>query len=238
LSDSSYAVLASKTDLLYERSMLAATQAAMARYLGRHDQAAKYQNDGIELSKQLGYGKHPWAAFAYADAALNFRMQGHLDEAEKVLASAPQFEELRGGGVGSSGYADVIPKALAAIKLERGDAAAALKLLPPEERDHPSHFPYDDVQLRGEILCAAGLRAEGLSRLEKAIGLQEQLLYAHEPGLARARAVAGLCALQAGQRSRAESLAAQARQAFAVQPDVSPYFKVPLKELERKLAMR
>jgi hypothetical protein len=41
--------------------------------------------------------------------------------------------------------------------------------------------------------------------------------------------------LQAGQRSRAESLAAQARQAFAVQPDVSPYFKAPLKELDQRL---
>jgi len=72
--------------------------------------------------------------------------------------------------------------------------------------------------------------------LERAIGLQEQLVYAHEPGLARARAVTGLCALLSGQRPRAESLAAQARQAFAAQPDVSPYFKAPLKELDRRLA--
>ena len=56
-----------------------------------------------------------------------------------------------------------------------------------------------------------------------------------DPGLARARAVTGLCALSSGQRPRAETLAAQARQAFAVQPDVSPYFKAPLKELDRRL---
>jgi len=236
LIDSSYAVLANKTDRLYDRWELAAGQAMMAMYLGRHDQAALYENDVIDLRKQQGEGNHPWAAFDYANAALNLRMQGRFDEAEKVLASAPRFEELRGGGVGSSGYTDVIPKALAAIKLDRGDAAAALKLLPPEERDQPSHFPFDDVQLRGEILCAAGRRAEGLPRLERAIGLQEQLLYAHDPGLARAHAVTGLCALLAGQRPRAETLAAQARQAFTVQPDVSPYFKAPLKELDRRLA--
>ena len=46
------------------------------------------------------------------------------------------------------------------LGLERGDAVAALKLLPPEERDQPSQFPNDDIQLRGEILCAAGRRAE------------------------------------------------------------------------------
>ena len=217
---------------------MAASQASLATVLGRHDQAARYYSDAIELRKQSGDGKHPWAAGDYIGAALNFTMQGHFDEAEKVLASAPQFEELRGGGVGSGRYADIIPKTLATIKLVRGDAAAALKLLPPEERDQQAPLGYDDIQLRGEILCAAGRRAEGLPRLERAIGIQEQVFYAHEPGLARARAVAGLCALQAGQRSRAESLAAQARQAFAVQPDVSPFFKVPLKELERKLAIR
>jgi len=238
LSDSSYAVLASKSDALYDRWELAASQASLATVLGRHDQAARYYSDAIELRKQSGDGKHPWAAGDYIGAALNFTMQGHFDEAEKVLASAPQFEELRGGGVGSGRYADIIPKTLATIKLVRGDAAAALKLLPPEERDQQAPLGYDDIQLRGEILCAAGRRAEGLPRLERAIDIQEHVFYAHEPGLARARAVAGLCALQAGQRSRAESLAAQARQAFAVQPDVSPFFKVPLKELERKLAIR
>ena len=237
LGDSSYAVLSTRAKSLAERWELAATQGQLAVYLGRHNQAAVYRKDVIELRKQMGDGAHPWAAYDYAWAALNLRMQGRYDDAEKILASAPKFEELKGGGIGSSGYSDVIPKALAAIKLERGDAAAALKLLPPEERDASSHFPNDDVQLRGEILCAVGRRAEGLQRLERSIGLQEQLLYANEPGLARARAVTGLCALAAGQRSRAESLAAQARQAFAVQPDVSPYFKAPSKALDRHLGV-
>jgi hypothetical protein len=51
--------------------------------------------------------------------------------------------------------------------------------------------------------------------------------YEHSPHLARARGVAGLCALAAGKRDRAIELAALASTSLQDQPDVSDYFKRP-----------
>jgi hypothetical protein len=52
------------------------------------------------------------------------------------------------------------------------------------------------------------------------------------------RAVAGQCALAAGQRKVAVQLARQAREAFIAQPGVSPHFKQPLAKLENSLLVR
>jgi len=46
------------------------------------------------------------------------------------------------------------------------------------------------------------------------------------------------CALAAGQRELALTYAELARQAFAEQPGVSPYYKAPLADLERRLQGR
>jgi len=235
LTESSHAVLSANAESLGQRWYLASRQAVVAMHLGRHDEAAKHYQEVIELRKQQGWATHPFAAADYAYAALNLRMQKRFDAAERILTSAPQFEHLKGGGVGSSGYTDLIPRALAAVHLERGDPAAAWKVLPPEERDQTSDAMHDDILLRGQVLCALGRPAEGLPRLERAIGIHERLVYAADPSLARARAVTGQCALLAGQRSRAQTLATQAREAFIAQPNVSPYFKAPLQELEQRL---
>jgi hypothetical protein len=58
------------------------------------------------------------------------------------------------------------------------------------------------------------------------------------PQRAYLRARAGLCAIAAGDRAAARSLAAQARAAFTAQPGVSPYYKAPLIKLERALGLR
>lgn len=62
--------------------------------------------------------------------------------------------------------------------------------------------------------------------------------YEHEPSAARARGVAGLCALANGNRKRAVQLAALARESFRVQSAVSPYFKAPSIKLDRLLAAK
>jgi hypothetical protein len=59
-----------------------------------------------------------------------------------------------------------------------------------------------------------------------------------DPGVARMRAVAGLCAMTAGNRASALAFAAQARAAFTTQPGVSPYYKAPLFKLERSLGLK
>ena len=52
------------------------------------------------------------------------------------------------------------------------------------------------------------------------------------------RSMAGQCALGMGDGAGAISLARQARQAFTIQPAISPYYKAPLIQLERKLGLK
>jgi hypothetical protein len=52
------------------------------------------------------------------------------------------------------------------------------------------------------------------------------------------RAVAGLCALAQGNRNIAEKLAHHFQKAFAAHTQVSPYFKEPLRRLERQLGRK
>jgi len=213
---------------------LVASQGFLEMLLGQHGDAAIHASKAIELGNR-SRGQHPDAVIDYRWAAFNLVMQRKFDEAEALLASAPAVNELQGGGVGSSGYSLWIQRSLAAVKLERGDARGAFKLLPSESDDGPPMPMVDDTQVRGEILCAMGNRIEGLERLERVLKVRASLEYAYHPALAHARSVTGLCALAAGQRSRAVDLATQAREAFTAQPGVSDYFELPLKELDRRL---
>lgn len=233
----SFAVLAPlASQSLTSQWPLVDSQGMLAMLLGHHEDAATHFIKGKSEGIRLGMGQYPAAAFGYRWVAVNLVMQRKFDEAEAQLASAPAFNELQGGGVGSNGYSQVIQRTLAAVKLERGDARDAFRLLPPESDDRPPWLPVlDDTQVRGEILCAMGNGIEGLERLEKVLKVRESLEYAYHPALAHARSVTGLCALAAGQRSRAVELARQAREAFTAQPGVSDYFKLPLNELERRL---
>jgi tetratricopeptide (TPR) repeat protein len=231
----SFAVLAPlASQSLSPQWRLVATQGMLEVFLGQHGDAAIHASKAIELGNR-SRGQHPDAVIDYRWAAFNLVMQRKFDEAEALLASAPAVNELQGGGVGSSGYSLWIQRSLAAVKLARGDAPGAFKLLPPESDDGPPLPMLDDTQVRGEILCAMGNRIEGLERLERVLKVSESLEYAYHPALAHARSVTGLCALAAGQRSRAVELARQAREAFTAQPGVSDYFKLPLNELERRL---
>jgi hypothetical protein len=58
------------------------------------------------------------------------------------------------------------------------------------------------------------------------------------PALARLRAVAGQCALLQGDRAMAQRMAALSRSAFAGQPQVSNWYRLPLAALEASLAAR
>jgi hypothetical protein len=92
--------------------------------------------------------------------------------------------------------------------------------------------------LIGEALCASGRTSEGRHTLNAGVAsLVESGVHRDNPEVARARAIAGRCALAAGDRRQAVELAWQAREAFIKQPDVSSYFKKPSEELDRSLGM-
>jgi hypothetical protein len=78
----------------------------------------------------------------------------------------------------------------------------------------------------------------GLFDLKRSIDSQSVMTGPNHPWLARTRAVAGLCLLAQGKRKLAEELADASRRAFIAQPNVSPYFKEPLKRLENQLGRK
>ena len=175
----------------------------------------------------------------YSHLARNLSMQGRFDEAEAVLASVPNIDPVRGQTMGDPmSYAAVPFLARSRVKLDRGDPAAALALLPPDRADIDD-FPFEHRRLlRGAALCALGRAREGLALMETYTEKAAEETFAYHPGVAHWRAVTGSCALDAGNRPRAMELAELARQAFTRQPGVSPYYKAPLLTLEKRLASR
>jgi hypothetical protein len=104
--------------------------------------------------------------------------------------------------------------------------------------DHPADLALYFQRL-GETLCALGRRSEGLALLQQQVTAGEQNGdYPNAPWLARLRAVTGICALQANDRTTATKYATLARAAFIAQPGVSPYYKAPLFKLELALGLR
>lgn len=206
-------------------------QAEFAMTVGRHGQADELLGRPIQHHVDVSGTQQAWAIDPYLQRALNLDMAGRFEDAEQVLAAAPRLHLTR-EAMDSS-----IPRMLARIRIDRGDAHGALAVLPVEGTDNPAgapEFGYDD-RLRGEILCQLGEWEKGLRLIEDSVQRKQAKYYEHHPDLARAHAVAGLCALSDGQRKRAEAFAARAHASFIAQPDVSPYFKDPLEKLDHLL---
>ncbi len=192
---------------------------------------------------KMGLGSTPFAAYDWWFVARNLSMQGRHGEAETFLFSAPSFGNNTGDR--TSNYSDVIPDALARVRLDAHDIRGAMKALPassiPTGKIDPTNtnsFYIDSWAFHGELACAAGQRVVGLSHLVMAEEALSRQISPNSPELARVRAVTGLCALSLGNRKQAEELASQARRAFIAQPRVSPYFKEPLGRLERQLGTK
>lgn len=205
---------------------------------GDHAEAARHLEEALAINK-VAWPNCPCIVVRYALLARNLSMQGRFDEAEAVLASVPTLGVVVGQTVGDPMvYAHGASLARARVKLDRGDPAAALALLPPD-RDDSEEFPDEHRRLlRGATLCALGKAREGLPLMETYTERFAEQSFAYHPRVAHWRATTGLCALDAGDRPRAMALAEAARQAFAQQTGVSPYYKAPLRKLEQRLARR
>ncbi|WP_280151151.1 serine/threonine-protein kinase [Piscinibacter sp. XHJ-5] len=189
--------------------------------------------------------------------AVNLRMQGRYDDAEAVLLSPAHFEAGQAHSSVNTSPADVnrdtdpfsgdahavkrlaIDRAL--IKLERGDPAAAMALLTPYAESaefQPLQGLENASLIRAAAQCALGRSREALPALQAMTDRVAQVRYPYSAEVAQLRAITGLCAIDAGERGRAGELAELARQAFIEQPGVSPYYKVPLRRLEKRLHRR
>ena len=210
---------------------------------GDHALAARQFGQHLAFRQRIGMASHPWTAWTYAMLAHNLGMQGQVAQALALIGSAPAFDAPSPGSVGGDEPVTDLRLTQAHWLLEQGDAERALALLPPDAADASADFSADAAAidrrlLRGRALCALGQPAQGLTLQLQRIQAIAPGHYAHSPELARARALAGLCALQAGKRSEAAQLAALAQAAFDQQPDVSPYFKQALVALQQRLGVR
>jgi eukaryotic-like serine/threonine-protein kinase len=99
---------------------------------GEHGEADRHLREALQLG-HIALGNWPGIAFRYSHLARNLSMQGRFDEAEALLASAPPIDPVRGQTTGDPmGYVAAMRVARARVKLDRGEPAAALALLPPD----------------------------------------------------------------------------------------------------------
>ena len=241
----SQVLLASSVPVLRAQAEDPGTHALIAESLGwssmhrgEHEEADRHFREALELNK-IAWADSPAIVYRYSELTRNLSMQGRFDDAEAVLASVPNIAPIQGRTVGDpTVYAAAAFLARARLKLDRGDPAAALALLPPDRAD-VEDSPYEHRKLlRGAALCGLGKARDGLPLMETHTEKFAEESFAYHPHVAHWRAVTGLCALDAGNQRRAMELAELARQAFTQQPGVSPYYKAPLFTLEKRLAGR
>jgi eukaryotic-like serine/threonine-protein kinase len=220
---------------------LAEAQGKLATYVGKHDQARALLQQALAL--RASAGEEESSADVEMDRlwlSWNLQMQGQFEEALGMLGPTPNT------GPRGSRRASVVEgnqsiyDARADVLLDAGDPRAALELIPPESvvGNQPGRWMDYRRLTRGAALCATKRTHEGLAMLQTAIANDARRSHANSPILARNRAIAGLCALRAGQRTIARELADLAHEAFLVQPGVSSYFKQPSERLDTMLADR
>jgi serine/threonine protein kinase len=210
------------------------SEGLLAMIAGDHDAAHERFSQSWELRRAIRAELGPFSAYAYAVMALNRVMQGQFEQTRRILDQAPTFAAVPGMPDGHV-TAEVLQWERARLLMHQGDARGALgtmrQLTPPGSVDHV----LSAGALLAEASCAAGAPEQGLERILRLIDARAKRVHAHDPVLARHRAVAGLCALAAGQREQAERLAHEAREAFKAEPGVSPYFRRPLADLAQRL---
>jgi serine/threonine-protein kinase len=201
---------------------------------GKHDVAERELAAAIA---QYNGQRSPESAPLFNALAENRLMVGNIAGARAALDSGPAETRMAGAGnERAMHYTHTVSMTRAQIELEAQNPQAALAALQsvPDSADGQT---VEMLALRGAVLCATGRPAEGLERLRRAIDRLAATSHPHSPVLAHTRARAGLCALGSGQAQQATTWAMQAREAFAAQPGVSPFFKAPLARLESALGL-
>ena len=201
---------------------------------GRHEEAER-----ILARVTTKEARDPAAAQAMNILGLvrNRLMQGSLDSARAALDAAPaRFRRVDGtqrnevdalAFTVTQGWVDLEQQAYRAV-------VQRLRGLP----DRRYELKADRGLVLGAAECALGNHRAGLAMMEASIRYHGGIFFAHSPALAYWRARAGLCALDAGQREQSLAWARQARAAIVAQPVVSPFFKAPLMQLEKRLGLK
>ncbi len=228
------AVLRPSTEAPQARLDIVAALGFAEAYFGKYQEAEAHLREALELAKLLYGASDPKTSGHYFLLAGTLMQEGRHDEADAILDTLPLIEPARGVGEFPTLEVDTLFSLRAAITLARGDFAGALRRLPTEGVERPAAADGHRL-VRGEALCELGQRKAGLIEIETYLKGVTTLWYKYDPDVARARAVAGLCALKAGNRARASELATLARDALANQPNLATYFKAPAERLDQAL---
>ncbi|MFO1329826.1 MAG: serine/threonine-protein kinase [Rubrivivax sp.] len=206
---------------------------------GAHDVAASLLRRKIEISLHLGGGFVPGAADYYVEAAINELAAGRHEAALRILDEVPAFTVPKDDPY-SDHLGHIVQLARLQILLDAGRVAAVLPHRPMIARMVAMGDDAFYQTLLGELDCLSGHREAGLRELDRVRHSRgpDQVDRSIDPVLARATALAGRCALGAGQRAKALEYARLAHDAFHRQPGVSPWFKKPLVALERELGLK
>lgn len=220
----------------FERRVLATLLGMAKMYAGRHDEADPLMREGL-AHRKIDSALNPGGVLiGYLFVAENLAYMGKLSEAEAVLAEARELAPSQRQGATAKEASNLLALERAEIALARGDAAPAIQALAAAGEDLTDGDSF--LSLRARALCVGGSAAQGWPLMEDKLAEAARERYTYSPQIARWRALTGQCALDAGSRQRAVELARLAREAFTRQPQVSPYYKAPLLELERRLATR
>ena len=209
-----------------------------AMMAGDHAVAARQFQQHLAHRQRIGMDRHPWTAWTHSHIALNLAMQGQAAQALAMIDALPPFEAPAGGPRSGEPLQDLrITQAL--LALETGDPRRALSLLPPDGPEADVDAAYADRRLvRGRAMCLLGEPAEGLRLQTERIETLARARHEHAPDVARARALAAQCALDAGRPAEARTLTERAQAAFMAQPGVSGYFKQPMRRLQPQPAQQ
>ena len=203
---------------------------------GLQDKADRLFRERLRLMKLAGRATSSFGAYAYANIAFNATTRGRFEDAQAILDAAPEFLPDVANPGGGIGYSQAVDWERARLAFARHDLHGALERMSHLVDDDTMEWASSTETLRSEIYCASGRAPEGLALIRRVIEAQvKHTSYAGNPGVARVRAVAGLCALQLGNRREAARMSQLAHAAFELEPVVSQFYRAPLADLDDRL---
>jgi serine/threonine-protein kinase len=225
-------------DLPSATHQLARTEARSGMERGEHEFADARFAEALQMRAAAGIATSPRAAVDHAYRAHNRLMQGQLEKAREALDAAPGFAADPNNPSKGRTLVELLTWERARLALHSGNPEAALALMQPLARFQDGAERLSTSALEAEALCAARQHDKGLAKMGTVIEARASRADWRDPVLARYRAVAGLCALDSGDRKEAERMLGLARAALDAQPAVSLYYKSPVRTLKIRLKGR
>jgi len=220
---------------VFDRRRMLRIEGALMMERGQHDAAEAVWVEVLRIRKAANLTTRPYGAYDHARLAHNRLMQGELARAREALDAAPAFPPDPDHATRARLTAELLSWERARLMLLEGRPEAAAQIIGRLARYDDGAERLSTAALDAEIRCAARRHGEGLTAWRAVIEARAARVDWRDPLLARHRAVAGLCALEAGNRAEATRLLALARSALDAQPGVSGYFRSALRKLEARL---